>query len=210
LLDTNIGQCSTLHPNNDKMKKITLLTITFFLCVGFSQAQFFKTILPSNPFADSLTKAVVDFKYDYNNIEGPILPAQTQPDLRVFRSKVSLPGSSHCVIYRFNSRVDTSSSWQAIMYEGDDYDEALKQYKSLFRLVKRTNIKWVDKSYLSFVGDLELPKDNVNFAVSTLHLEAMDEQYAKFVAQIELTNAGGAYEVHLNLQNKDSDTDPTN
>ncbi len=182
----------------------------FLLCITLCNAQFFKNLTPSNPFADSLTKAVTDFKYDYNHIQGPILPAQTQTDLRVFRSKVSLPGASHCVIYRFNSRIDTSASWQAIMYEGDDYDEALKQYKSLFRMVKRSSIKWIDKSYLSFVGDLELPKDNVNFAVSTLRLEAMDEQYAKFVAEIELTNAGGGYEVHLNLQNKGSDMDPLN
>jgi hypothetical protein len=187
------------------MKKITLLFIVSVLCFSLCDAQFFKTLTPSNPFADSLTKAVTDFKYDYSHIQGPILPAQTQPDLRVFRSRVTLPGASHCVIYRFNSRVDTTSSWQAIMYEGDDFNEALKEYKSLFRLVKRTSIKWVDKSYLSFVGDLELPKDNVDFAVSTLRLEAMDEQYSNFVAQVELTSAGGAYEVHLNLQNKGND-----
>jgi hypothetical protein len=193
------------RPNNDMMKKITLLTIAFMLCIGLCQAQFLKSLTPSNPFADSLTKAVTDFKYDYKHIQGPNLPAQSQPDLRVYRSKVTLPGSTHCVIYRFNSRVDTSSSFQAIMYEGDDYQEAVKQYKSLFKLVKRSSIKWIDKSYLNFVGDLEMPKDNVNFATSTLRLEAMDEQYAKFVAEVELTNAGGAYEVHLNLQNKGSD-----
>jgi hypothetical protein len=187
------------------MKKITLLLIASVLCFSLCDAQFFKTLTPSNPFADSLTKAVVDFKYDYSHIEGPILPAQTEPDVRVFMSSVSLPGSSHCVIYRFNSRVDTTSSWQAIMYEGDDYDQALQEYKSLFRLVKRTSIKWIDKSYLNFVGDLELPKDNVDFATSTLRLEAMDEQYSNFVAEVELTSAGGAYEVHLNLQSKGSD-----
>ena len=179
--------------------------VAFILCFSLCNAQFFKSLTPSNPFADSLTKAVTDFKYDYSHIEGPILPEQTQADLRVFRSNVSLPGASHCVIYRFNSKVDTTSSFQAIMYEGDDYDQALKEYKSVYRLVKNSSIKWVDKSYLNFVGDLEMPKDNVNFATSTLRLEAMDEQYAQFVAQIELTNAGGAYEVHLNLQNKGSD-----
>ncbi|HMG82332.1 MAG TPA: hypothetical protein VK559_04810 [Ferruginibacter sp.] len=187
------------------MKKITLLTLVCMLCCSISEAQFYKTITPSNPFADSLTKAVTDFKFDYKNIEGTNLPAQTQTDVRVYNSKVTLPGASHCVIYRFNSRVDTTSSWQAIMYEGDDFDAALAEYKSLFRLVKHSSIKWVDKSYLNFVGDLEMPKDNVNFAISTLRLEAMDEQYAQFVAQVELTNAGGAYEVHLNLQNKGND-----
>lgn len=206
MLYTNICQCYTLHPNNDTMKKIILLTITFVLCVSLCQAQFFKSLSPTNPFADSLTKAVTDFKYDYKHIQGSNLPAQSEADLRVYNSNVTLPGASHCVIYRFNSKVDTTSSWQAIMYQGDDYDQALQEYKSLYRLVKRSNIKWIDKSYLNFVGDLELPKDNVNFAVSTLRLEAMDEQYSQFVAEVELTNAGGAYEVHLNLQNKGSDS----
>jgi hypothetical protein len=187
------------------MKKITLLTIALVLCVSLCNAQFFKGLNPTSPFADSLTRAVTDFKYDYSHIQGPILPAQTEADLRVFKSIVSLPGSSHCVIYRFNSKVDTTSSWQAIMYEGDDYAQALQAYKSLFHHVKSTSIKWIDKSLLNFVGDLELPKDNVDFAVSTLRLEAMDEQYSNFVAEVELTSAGGAYEVHLNLQNKGSD-----
>jgi hypothetical protein len=190
------------------MKKLTLLPIVFLLSFSLCNAQFIKTFLPGNPFSDSLSKVVLDFKYDYKHIQGTNLPAQTQPDFEVYNSKVTVPTSLHCIIYRYHSKEDTTASWQGIMYEGDDYNEAIKAYKNVYHLLKRTSVKWIDKSMISFVGDLELPKENVTFAVSSLHLEVMDEQYQKFVAEVELTNQDGGYVVNLNLQNKRSDTDP--
>src|SRR6187399_3214275 len=129
------------------MKNILLLPLVFILSLANSQAQFSK-LKPAvqDTFSIALGKVALDFKRDYKGIQG--IPLPPQGDMEVFKSKVTLPGALHCVIYRFHSGVDSTSSWQAVMYEGEDYKEAAKSYKETCRKVKKSRIKWVDSSYV--------------------------------------------------------------
>jgi len=187
------------------MKKILLLPVIFALSTGFSNAQFFKPILPNSAFADSLNKIVLDFRFDFKKTAGKRLPRQGNMD--VYQSKVILPGAAHCVIYRFHSSVDTTASWQATLYEGDSYEEALKVYKNTFTLVKKSRLVWIDKSIVGFSGNMEAPDENLRFTISSLRLDINDPGYNKFVAEIELVNSYDGWEVHLNLQNKKNDAE---
>ncbi len=184
------------------MKKCTLT----ILCSGilfFTQAQFYKSVLPSPQFNDSLTKVVIDFRNNFKKIQGKELTPQV--GMEVYQSKVSLPGASHCTIYRFHSKLDTTASWQAIMYDGNDYDEAVKAYKNTCRLVNKSRIKWIDRSIASFTGNMEKNDDNVSFANTLLQLDVSDPRYKNFYAEIEIASGSSGWEVHLNLHAKKND-----
>lgn len=187
------------------MKKTVTLLLLFLCIIHFAQAQFYKSILPSEAFSDSLSVIVQDFKNNFSGIEGRQLPSQGEMD--VFRSKVGIPGALHCSIFRFHSLQDTTASWQAILYEGDSYEEAVKIYKNSFRQLKKSKMKWVDKSIITFMGDLEVPDENVRFTVTPLRLNIIDVPYRRFFGEIELTSTYDGWEVHLNLHNKKSDTE---
>ena len=101
--------------------------------------------------------------------------------------------------------MDTTASWQAIMYDGDSYDQAVKVYKNTYRLVQKSRIKWVDRSIVSFVGEMEKPDENVSFATSLLQLNVTDPRYRNFYANIELTSSYSGWEVHLNLHSRKDD-----
>ena len=184
------------------MKKFTLSVLcaaTFLI----SHAQFYKSFQPSPAFSDSLTRIVFDFRNDYKLIQGKELVPQQS--MEVFQSKVGLPGAAHCAIYRFHSKLDTTASWQAIMYDGGNYEEAVKVYKNTYRLVQKSRIKWIDKSIASFIGEMEKPDENVSFATSLLQLNVTDPRYRNFYANIELTSSYNGWEVHLNLNAKKDD-----
>ncbi len=184
------------------MKKITLTVVC--LCVLFiTQAQFYKSILPSFEFNDSLTKVVIDFRNNYKKIQGQELTPQI--GIEVYQSTISLPGSAHCAIYRYHSNMDTTASWQAIMYDGNNYEEAVKVYKNTYRLVNKSRIKWIDRSIASFIGSMEKADDNVPFANTSLQLNVSDPRYKNFYAEIEMTRGGNGWEVHLNLHDKKED-----
>ena len=182
------------------MKKKFLTATLILAFLASSKAQFYKSLLPKSDFSDSLTKIVVDFKTNFNLIQGKEMTPQLE--MNVFQSKTTLPTALHCSIIRSHSRLDTSASWQAILYDGEDYKEAFKIYKDIFNELKKSKIITADKKPAKFVGDLQKPKESVRFASTELILETTDLIYRNFFAQIQLNSTIDGWEVQLNFINR--------
>jgi hypothetical protein len=120
------------------MKKKFLTATLILAFLASSKAQFYKSLLSKSDFSDSLTKIVVDFKTNFNLIQGQEMTPQLE--MNVYQSKTTLPNALHCSIIRSHSRLDTSASWQAILYDGEDYNEAFKIYKDIFNILLIFNI----------------------------------------------------------------------
>jgi hypothetical protein len=188
------------------MKKYGLLATFTFLAL-ISNAQFYKNLLPSGgAFADSLSKIVVDFKYNFRRIQGDAIPEQM--NMNIYESKVTLPGTTNNYIMRSHSENDTLATWQAVAYQGDDYNKALRVYKNTFHKIKNSQIRLSDRSVAHFSGKLKNESD-ASFVVSYLTIDIGDVMYRKFVAEVEMVNNMMSYEVHINLHVKVSDNEIT-
>lgn len=165
-----------------------------------SRAQFYKKYLPAREFSDSLSKIVIDFKSNFNIIQGEEMTPQ--PEMNTYQSKTTLPDALHCSIFRYHSIIDTTASWQAIFYDGENYNDAFKIYKDIFNQLKKCRIKIGDKNDNAFIGEFGKPKESVRFTSSLLKLNSMDLIYRNFFADLELTNTYNGWEVQLNLINK--------
>lgn len=185
------------------MKK-ALVTLLVTLLVSHSgYSQIYKSVLPSPEFSSALEKIVLDFRLNFSSIIGNEIGSGG--DTETFESTVKLPGATDCIIYKYHSKADTTASWQATMYKGEDYKEASKAYENLFRLVKKTKIRWIDKTFVGFNGEMEKPQETLRFAASTLNFELEDKRYKNFQADVELVSNYSGWEVHLNLQTKRPD-----
>lgn len=187
------------------MRKHLFTLLLVFASTNFCQAQFYKSIIPSPEFSGALEKIILDFRLNFATIQGNNLAQQG--DAEMYESTVKLPGAKECVIYKYHSKADTTASWQATMYKGDDYKEASRTYENVFRLVKKSQVRWIDKTHISFSGEMEKPGEDVRFAVSTLRFELDDERYKNFEADVEMVSTYDGWEVHLNLQTKRPDTE---
>ena len=175
--------------------------LIFFSCQA--KSQFYKSILPSTEFSDALATIIIDFSHNYQNIQGQRISNEGTSE--TYDCNVTLPGSLATYIYQFKSTKDTTASVQCIMFKGDNYKDALRKYNEVYRMVKRTTVKWLDKSIVRFYGYFEKPNENVRFANSTLNLDFNDERYKKYKADVELISTYSGWEVHLNLQTKSDD-----
>jgi hypothetical protein len=181
-----------------RIKFSILFFSLFFTCNSF--AQFYKSIIPSPEFTNALEKIVLDFRVDYKNIQGEQI--EKIGDVEIYESSVKLPGTTECKIMRFHSVQDTTASWQAIAYKGDDYKDAVKAYLNIFRLVKKSHFKWIDHSSVGFTGELQMPREDIRFTTSTLTLELADNRYNNFVGEVELLTTYDGWEVQFNLSKK--------
>ena len=179
-------------------KKFLLICLLAFI-TNFSYSQFYKSLLPSPEFTAALEKIILDFREDYKNIQGVLLE---KGEVDMYESLIKIPGAEDCRILRFHSAKDTTAAWQATIYSGDDYDEAVKAYQNIFRMVKKTQIKWIDRSNIGFAGQLESPKEEIRFTTSTLLLQSEDYRYSNFEAQVELLSTFGGFKVQLSLHKK--------
>jgi hypothetical protein len=181
-----------------KKKIFTLLALLFVTTLSFGQ--FYKSLLPSPEFTSALEKIVLDFRDDYKSIQGNLVDGHGE--METYESLVCLPGSVNCKILRFHSLQDTTATWQAIVYNGEDYKEAVKAYENTFRLVKKSSLRWIDKSSVGFTGQLERPREELRFTTSTLVFTLDDYRYKDFQAEVEIQNTFDGWQVTLNLSKK--------
>ncbi|MEO7265706.1 MAG: hypothetical protein ABIW38_12365 [Ferruginibacter sp.] len=191
---------------SSSMRKLTLACFIMSTTL-LSHAQFYKSILPSGAFTDSLQQVVASYEGNFYSIQSENI--SQLPDVDTYRSKRGIPGAKECYIMRYHSVVDTTAGWQALMYKGEDYREAVKAYKNCFRLVKKSNLK-IDESIMKFNGELEEPQASLKFTVSSLKPSSSLPAYKNFYAEVELVQVYLEWEVRLNLHSRKADDERYN
>ncbi len=186
------------------MLKSLTASFTLMLFMQFSQAQILQKVLPTSPFSDSLSKVVENYQHNYLDIQG--LALQPDEDRNIFASTVGLPGASSCVIFRFHSSEDTTASWQALLYEGEDFKEASKTYKAVIKNLKQTKFK-VGLQKVSFEGEVVAPSESLRFTSSLFRPSVYLERYKNFIAEVEMLNSIEGWIVRLNLHSRKQDTE---
>lgn len=181
------------------MKEITFLIFLAGIATG-AFAQQPKPVSSDAAFSEALNKVVQDFTSNFIHIQGAKMPADVDAD--TYKSKVCLPAALGCKIMRYRSVEDKSANWQAGLYEGESFEEALKLYKKTFTQVKKAAIRGVATSAAGFDGKLETVDENVGFGVSTLRLKTTNKMYKDLVAEIEITSNYTGWEVRLNVYTK--------
>ncbi|HEY4107556.1 hypothetical protein [Puia sp.] len=180
------------------MKAIVTLTMAVVaLSPVYSQTE------TSSSFPAVIDSVLRDFPNNLRNITGDLVLAQGEFENYV--STVALPGAESCTITRWHSIDDTTASWQARMFEGDDYGEASKRYRELFRQLQGCYLKLVDDSVFYLTGDWEPAKEEAAFTTSTLRVATGDWRYREVKVEVELVYLITDWAVHINIVSKKRD-----
>ncbi len=155
------------------------------------------------PFPSAIDSVLRDFPHNLRHITGPLVLAEGE--FENYASLVGVPDAQSCVVTRYHSADDTTASWQAKMYSGDNFDEANRQYQQLFRQLKTCYVKLVDGSIIYLEGQWEPAKDGASFTTSTLRLMTGDWQYKEVKVELELVYLLADWAVNINIVSKRRD-----
>ena len=183
------------------MKKLSIV-FGILLTGLFCKAQFYKSFVPSPGFTDSLNTVVTDFKNNFKTIQGA--PVNLLEDADIYKATNSIPGAIESFIIRYHSVDDTSASFQAVLYDGEDFGAAEKQYKDLYRMISKSRLK-MEQFSTGFEGKMKAANESASFTISQLKATSQSATYLNFVAEIELINELYNWKVKLNLHNKKAD-----
>jgi hypothetical protein len=188
------------------MKKI-ILTHLFLLFILSSQCQTLTNFLPANEFSKKLEKIVIDFSNNFHMITIDSTVSH-QGEFDSYDASVILPNAITSSVLRFHSTYDTSSSYQALFYNGDNHQQAIKIYKNCIRQIRNSKIHWVDRRLINFKGKSAEMDPNVSFAVCDLRVDLDDPRYDRFCAEVSLqNNTIENWQVQVNVFSKSYDTD---
>ena len=162
-----------------------------------------KTSTPS--FVVAVEKILSDFPYNYQNITGDLVLAEG--DLEKYASTINLPGAKTCEIGYYHSAFDTSASWQAFMYESDEFAVAAREYKRLYQLLKTCKLKMVDGSVYYLSGEYDAAAEEKDFVVSSFKIQTADERYRNFKVELEMLYQLNNWVININMASKKKDSE---
>lgn len=187
------------------MKKLTnLLLAIMAICLTLpAQAQFKTDKDPSPGFVKAMETILSDFPYNYRHIKGELVEATG--DWHQYASMVSLPGSESCVVGFYHSELDTTASWQALMFRSETFGKAAAAYKRLYQQLSRCRLKMVDGSMYYLDGDYEEASEEADFITSALKIRTADERFREFQVELELLYKLNEWVVNVNMVSKKKD-----
>jgi hypothetical protein len=156
------------------MKKLTNLLLAAMVMSLSVQAQFKKDNDPSPGFIHAMEAILGDFPYNYRHITGELVEATG--DWHQYASKVSLPGAESCMIGVYHSELDTTASWQALMFRSEGFRQAATAYKRLYQQLKQCRLKMVDGSVYYLDGDYEEATENNDFVNGNMVSKKKDSE----------------------------------
>ena len=145
-----------------------------------------------------------DFPNNYRNITGDLV--LDQAEIENYASLVQLPGASECIITRYHSEEDTTASWQAKMFRGEDFKEVAQRYKDLYKQLKGCYLRLVDGSLIFLDAEWEAPTEEKPFVMSTLRLITGDHRYKEMKVDLEMVYELSEWTININVTGKKDDS----
>jgi hypothetical protein len=186
--------------------KRRILASLFAITTLFANAQlrFLEKKQPTT-FQQSFQAIIGDFPYNYRHIMGGLV--DKTGDFEQYASSVKLPGAETCVIGIYHSSLDTTASWQAVMFKSEEFKAAGREYRRLYHELKACKMKTTDGSAYFLAGHFEEPAEELDFITSKLVIETPDERYHEFSIELELIYELDHWVVRVNLVSKKRDNE---
>lgn len=145
-----------------------------------SEKQTERKVVPS--IKTDIQKVARDLYEEFDNVKGDTLRYST--GVITFDSKIVPVGAKECIVIKHP--YPNSYSWQATMFESDDFDEAVASYKSYYKQLFGSMITFYDNTSYKLTGEYDMPDDGRSFASSMLKLDEASANVKAFKIEIGL------------------------
>lgn len=182
------------------MKKIifTLLILESISVAAQPRLSLKKTSNTLKPIVEQVAR---DYYQNFDNIKGDTLN-ETQSTIE-FTSRVSPADAISTSITKYVNPY--SYTWEATMFQTEDYEEAVKKYKEYYKQLNDCKLTFYDKTSYKLVGKYDTPDEDRAFASSILQLDAVNHDLELFKVEIGLTYSLPDWTVKIMIYEKVAD-----
>ncbi|MDQ6761005.1 MAG: hypothetical protein M3015_00075 [Bacteroidota bacterium] len=185
------------------MKKI-FCAFFIFTAINISAQNKITKIKLVPALTSDIEKVARDYYIHFDNIKGEKL--SESGNIIEYASKISPPGAIESTIMQIKS-LQNSYSWQALMLNTENYDEAVAGYKKIYRQLNGAKISLEDGESYKLSGEYDTPSVSRAFASSMLELNANKKAMQSFKIEIALNYSMPEWSVKIYVYEKENDAD---
>ncbi len=183
------------------MKKLSIL---FFILsslnlIAQKKAPYIKIVPAIN--AD-IEKVARDYYNHFDNIKGEKI-SETD-NMIEYSSKINPQGALESTIMQIKS-LDNSFSWQALMLDTEDYNQAIAKYKQLYKQLNGTKLSLNNGKSYKLKGTYDAPEETKGFASSIIGIDAVENDVHQFKIEIALNHSMPEWSVKIYVYEKEDD-----
>ncbi len=160
------------------------------------------TLVPA--LTSDIQKVARDYYIHFDNIKGEKL--SESGNIIEYASKVSPPGAIESTIMQIKS-LHNSYSWQALMLDTENYNEAVASYKKIYRQLSGAKISLENGETYKLEGVYDEPNEARAFASSMLELDANKKSVQLFKIEVALNYTMPEWSVKIYVYEKENDED---
>lgn len=187
------------------MKKLTNLLLAIMVMSLSARAQFNSEQTSNAGFIKAVETILGDFPYNYKHITGELVEATG--DWHQYASTVTIPGAEHCMVGLYHSELDTTASWQALLFRSETFSTAKAAYKKLYHQLNRCRLRMVDGSVFYLSGEFEEASEDLDFVTSAFKIQTADDRFREFHVELEMLYKMDEWVVNVNMVSKKKDSE---
>jgi hypothetical protein len=178
------------------MKNIILFIFTALILVhGFAQSPF------SNETNSALEKVIRDYPFQFQNIKDRVLLKKDQTT--EYGSKITIPEALGCHIVEHQLANIQTISWQANMYQSNDFTSAGKVFKQLYTQIKNTIVKLDNEKPIILNGSYETPSEKNASTSVFFDLLPATNSTQKLKVDLSMIHSAGKWKIILSVYDGD-------
>jgi hypothetical protein len=178
------------------MKSIILLVLNAMIFAGvFAQTPF------GNETSNALEKVIRDYPFQFQNIKDGVLLKKEQTT--EYGSKIIIPEALGCYITEHQLANIKTISWQANMYQSNDFSSAGKVFKQLYGQIKNSIVKLDNEKPIILNGGYETPSEKSSSTSVFFDLLPATNSTQKLKVDLSMIHSAGKWKVILSVYDGD-------
>jgi hypothetical protein len=183
--------------------KYLKLTALFSVFVYFTSSAQIRIPVPGS-IKNDVQKIVSEYPQNFQSIRGEVL--NQNPQSTEYLSLLKVGDAKECVITKYSSGAKAIYSWQALMFNSEDFEAAAKKYKWLYNQLKGMNVYYIKDQY-TLRGAYDEAEESKKFASSVLTLTSPPGPLKKLKVEASLQFEFPEWKVSLLVYEKEREDD---
>jgi hypothetical protein len=185
------------------MKKLTAFVpaVLFCLLISFPASAQFR--LPGSSNGDvrqALERVITDFPKNFSNLKAEVLNNDLQSVQ--YASHLQFKTAENNTITEYSGKQPVYS-WQAQMFTVEEFPEAEKKYKSLYKDLKGMTLTLNRDYSYGLEGEYGTPNESLGFATTAFHLTPNASNLPKVKVELSLQYEFPEWKIYLSVFQKE-------
>ncbi len=182
-----------------------LVAITMSLCLG-NPARTQLKLAAANTIAPAVKKVIQDYPQQFHNLMGEVIVQN--PQSTVYACNFSMKEAEEASITKYSAANQYDiMSWQARMLTTEEFEEAKKKFRSLYKELNNLSVRMEEGVYFQLKGSYEEPVEEKKFTTVVFSIDRGGSKLKKLKVELQMVYEPMEWKVNVLVYDKEREDD---